>query len=121
MDLRYSAEDEVFRAQVRTWLAEHAPRQPLRTVAEQKAWHRKLYAAGYLGMGWPKAYGGHGARPIEQAIVIEELARANAPSSINWTGLGLVGPTLIHHGTDAQRERLVLGRQGVQDLEFHRA
>jgi alkylation response protein AidB-like acyl-CoA dehydrogenase len=105
MDLCYAAEDEDFRTRVRSWLAEHAPREPLRTVAEKKSWHRKLYEAGYLGMGWPNVYGGRAARPIEQAIVIEEMARANAPSSINWAGLGLVGPTLIHHGTDAQRER----------------
>lgn len=107
MDLRYTAEDEAFRAEARAWLAEHAPREPLRTVAEKKAWHRKLYEAGYLGMGWPKAYGGYARRPIEQAIVTEEMARANAPGSINWAGLGLVGPTLIHHGTDAQRERYI--------------
>ena len=105
MDLRYTPEDEAFRNQVRTWLAENAPREQLRTVEQKKAWHRKLYEAGYLGMGWPKAYGGREARPIEQAIVIEEMARASAPGSINWAGLGLVGPTLIHHGTDAQRER----------------
>src|ERR671926_1886824 len=105
MDLRYTAEDEAFRAQVRAWLAGNAPREPLRTVEEKKAWHRKLYEAGYLGMGWPKVYGGREARPIEQAIVVEEMARAKAPSSINWAGLGLVGPTLIHHGTDAQRKR----------------
>ncbi|HET7035648.1 MAG TPA: acyl-CoA dehydrogenase family protein [Thermomicrobiaceae bacterium] len=105
MDLRFTAEDEAFRASVRAWLAEHAPREPLRTVAEKKAWHRTLYEAGYLGMGWPRAYGGREARPIEQAIVVEEMARANAPASINWAGLGLVGPTLIHHGSDAQRER----------------
>ncbi len=105
MDLRYTDEDKAFRAAVRDWLAEHAPREPLGTVAEKKAWHRKLYEAGYLGMGWPKAYGGREARPIEQAIVIEEMARAKAPGSINWAGLGLVGPTLIHHGTDEQRER----------------
>jgi alkylation response protein AidB-like acyl-CoA dehydrogenase len=105
MDLRYTPEDQAFRAQVRAWLEQHAPREPLRTVEEKKAWHRKLYEAGYIGMGWPKQYGGHEARPIEQAIVVEEMARANAPASINWAGLGLVGPTLIHHGTDAQRER----------------
>ncbi len=105
MDLRYTAADEMFRDQVRTWLAENTPRESLRTTAARKAWHRKLYEAGYLGMGWPKEYGGLDARPVEQAIVIEEMARANAPGSINWAGLGLVGPTLIHHGTDAQRER----------------
>lgn len=107
MDLRYTAQDEAFRAEVRAWLAEHAPREPLRTTADKKAWHRTLYEAGYLGMGWPKAYGGREARPVEQAIVIEEMARANAPSSINWAGLGLVGPTLIHHGAEAQRERYI--------------
>ena len=107
MNLRYTTEDEAFRTQVRAWLAENAPREPLRTTEERKAWHRKLYEAGYLGMGWPKAYGGHERRPIEQAIVTEEMARVNAPSSINWAGLGLVGPTLIHHGTDAQRERYI--------------
>lgn len=105
MDLRYTAQDNEFRAQVRTWLSDNVPSETLKTVAEKKAWHRKLYEAGYLGMGWPKAYGGREARPIEQAIVVEEMARANAPSSINWAGLGLVGPTLIHHGTDEQRER----------------
>ncbi|HYI16208.1 MAG TPA: acyl-CoA dehydrogenase family protein [Thermomicrobiales bacterium] len=105
MDLRYTAEDEAFRTRVRSWLAENAPREPLRTTDARKAWHRSLYEAGYLGMGWPKAYGGREARPVEQAIVIEEMAKANAPGSINWAGLGLVGPTLIHHGSDAQRER----------------
>lgn len=107
MDLRYTPEDEAFRERLRSWLAANAPRAPLRTTEEKRAWHRKLYEAGYIGMGWPKAYGGREARPIEQAIVIEEMARANAPGSINWAGLGLVGPTLIHHGTDAQRERYI--------------
>jgi alkylation response protein AidB-like acyl-CoA dehydrogenase len=105
MDLRYTAADEAFRARVRAWLAEHAPRAPLRTVAAKKAWHRALYEAGYVGMGWPKEYGGRDARPIEQAIVVEELARADAPPSANWAGLSLAGPTLIHHGTAAQRAR----------------
>jgi alkylation response protein AidB-like acyl-CoA dehydrogenase len=105
MDLRFTAEDEAFRQQVRAWLEANTPKAPLRTVAQKKDWHRKLHEAGYLGMGWPKAYGGRDARPMEQAIVLEEMSRANAPSSLNWAGLGLVGPTLIHHGTDAQRER----------------
>ena len=105
MDLRYTAEDEAFRARVRAWLTARAPRAPLRTVAQKKAWHRALYEAGFIGMGWPKAYGGQDARPIEQAIVVEELAREDAPPSANWAGLSLAGPTLIHHGTAAQRER----------------
>ena len=107
MDLRYTATDEAFRMQVRAWLQENAPRTPLHTITEKKAWHRKLFDAGYIGMGWPKAYGGREARPIEQAIVIQEMTLANAPNSVNWAGLGLVGPTLIHHGSEAQRERYI--------------
>jgi alkylation response protein AidB-like acyl-CoA dehydrogenase len=81
------------------------PAEPLRTLEERKAWHRKLHAAGYLGMRWPVEYGGHGARPMEEAIVADELARANAPAPTNGLGLGIVGPTIIVHGTPAQKAR----------------
>jgi alkylation response protein AidB-like acyl-CoA dehydrogenase len=107
MDLFYTEEDEMFRAQVRDWLAENLPEKRPETQEEARAWHRKLYEAGYVGMGWPVAYGGRNARPMEQAILGEELARANAPGTVNGLGIGLVGPTLIHHGTDAQRERFL--------------
>src|SRR5438067_439886 len=56
-------------------------------------------------MGWPKAYSGHEARPMEQAIVAEELARANAPAPLNGLGIGFIGPTLIVHGSEAQKQR----------------
>ena len=64
MDLKDTAEDIAFRKQVRTWLEANLPRAPLRTLDDRKAWHRKLYEAGYLGMGWPKEFGGGGARPM---------------------------------------------------------
>jgi alkylation response protein AidB-like acyl-CoA dehydrogenase len=105
MDLRYTNEDEAFRQDVRNWLEANLPRTKLRTMAERQAWHRKLYDAGYVGMGWPKEYGGQEARPMEQAIVAEELARVNAPQGVNGLGIGIVGPTLIHHGTEEQKKR----------------
>ena len=104
MDLNYTAEDVAFRKQVRTWLEHNMPRQ-IRNLDERKAWHRRLYEAGYLGMGWPKEYGGQGARPMEQAIVADEMARAGAPAPTNGLGLGIVGPTIVVHGTDAQKRR----------------
>lgn len=107
MDLFYTAEDEAFRAQVRNWLVKNLPEKRPETHEESRAWHRKLYEAGYVGMGWPRAYGGRDARPMEQAILGEELARVDAPATVNGLGIGLVGPTLIHHGTDAQRERFL--------------
>ncbi len=103
MDLNYTAEDKAFRQQVRHWLEENIPKKRPETLDERRAWHRKLYEAGYLGMGWPKEYGGQEARPMEQAIVGEELARANAPASLNGLGIGIVAPTLIYHGTEQQK------------------
>jgi alkylation response protein AidB-like acyl-CoA dehydrogenase len=105
MDLNYSPEDVEFRAQTRRWLEANLPRQELATLDERKAWHRKLYEAGYLGMGWPKEYGGQDARPMQQAIVADEMARVNAPAPINGLGIAIVGPTIIVHGTPAQKAR----------------
>ncbi len=107
MDLRYTPEDEAFRQEVRSWLAANVPTQKIRTMEERQAWHRKLYDAGYIGMGWPKEYGGREARPMEQAIVAEEMARINAPAGVNGLGIGIVGPTLIHHGTNDQKQRFL--------------
>ena len=105
MDLNYTPEDLAFRKHVRAWLEHNLPREPIRTLEDRRRWHRRLYEAGYLGMGWPKEYGGGGARPMEQAIVADEMARANAPAPTNGLGLGIVGPTVIVHGTDAQKQR----------------
>src|SRR3989441_2317555 len=105
MDLNYTPEDIAFRKQVRAWLEHNLPRAPITTLAERRVWHRKLYEAGYLGMGWPREYGGGGARPMEQAIVADEMARASAPAPTNGLGLGIVGPTIIVHGTEAQKQR----------------
>jgi alkylation response protein AidB-like acyl-CoA dehydrogenase len=105
MDLNYTPEDLAFRKHVRAWLEHNLPREPIRTLEDRRRWHRRLYEAGYLGMGWPKEYGGGGARPMEQAIVADEMARANAPAPTNGLGLGIVGPTVIVHGSDAQKQR----------------
>jgi alkylation response protein AidB-like acyl-CoA dehydrogenase len=107
MDLNYTAEDIAFRQRVRQWLEENLPKEPLKTLEERRAWHRKLYEAGFIGMGWPKAYGGQEARPMEQAIVGEEMARYNAPAGVGGLGISIVGPTIIHHGTEEQKQRFV--------------
>ncbi|PZS28650.1 MAG: acyl-CoA dehydrogenase, partial [Pseudonocardiales bacterium] len=103
MDLNYTAADTAFRQQVRHWLKANVPRTKLETLDEKRAWHRMLYAAGYRGTGWPQEYGGHPARPMEQAIVAEELARANAPMGLDGLGIDIYVATLIHHGTEQQK------------------
>ena len=105
MDLNYSPEDREFRVSARRWLESNIPKEDLKTLDERKAWHRKLYEGGFLGMGWPKEYGGQGARPMEQAIVADEMARAAAPAPTNGLGLGIVGPTIVVHGNEWQKKR----------------
>ncbi len=56
-------------------------------------------------MGWSVQYGGRGATPLQQAIVADEMARNSAPPPINPLGIAIVGPTIIVHGTPAQKER----------------
>ncbi len=105
MDLTLSAEDRAFRDATRRWFETHTPRHELKTLEEKRQWHRTLYEAGFVGMGWPREYGGQGASALRQAIVADEMARVNAPPTINGLGIGIVGPTIIHHGTEAQKQR----------------
>ncbi len=105
MDLTYTKADTAFRQQARRWLEASVPGTSvkLETLAEKQQWHRKLYDAGYRGTGWPEEYGGHPARPMEQAIVAEEMARANAPVGLDGLGIDIYVATLIHHGTEQQK------------------
>jgi alkylation response protein AidB-like acyl-CoA dehydrogenase len=105
MDLRLSPADVAFRDRIRHWLEANVPRDELKSFAERKAWHRALYEAGLIGMGWPREYGGQSASPMQQAIAADELARINAPPPMNGLGISIVGPTIIVHGTEAQKQR----------------
>src|SRR4029434_129337 len=71
---------------------------------EREAWHRKLYEAGYVGMLWPREYGGWGATPMQQAIVQDEMARVSAPPAINGLGIGFIVPAIIVHRTEEQMQ-----------------
>jgi alkylation response protein AidB-like acyl-CoA dehydrogenase len=118
MDLNYTSEDEAFRQRVRAWFVDHAARQPGggASLAERKAWQRTLYNAGFVGMGWPREYGGQDARPMEQAIVAEEMAMAGVQGPINGLGLSIVGPTLIAHGTEAHKQRHIRRILTAEDI-----
>ena len=83
MDLRYSDEDDEFRARARAWLQANVPRSSRpprgRAAADfDRAWQRKLYEHGWAGIAWPREYGGRGLSPLQQVIWYEELARAHA-------------------------------------------
>ncbi len=113
MDLRDTAEEAEFRAELRAWIAENLPEDKRggRGGAQRfddpfmREWSRKLYEAGYAGLTWPKEYGGEGAPPSFQAMLYEELAAAQAPAHIGVIGLGMAGPTIVAHGTEEQKAR----------------
>jgi alkylation response protein AidB-like acyl-CoA dehydrogenase len=72
-----------------------------------REWQRRLHQAGFLGAAWPKEHGGAGLSDIEQAILNEELARADAPSPLGSMGLSWVGPAILRFGTEEQKQRFV--------------
>jgi alkylation response protein AidB-like acyl-CoA dehydrogenase len=112
VDLRYSREDESFRAGIRAWLEKQVPAHgpppppddwPARR-AYDTAWQRKLCDAGLAGLAWPSEFGGRGLPIGQQLVYFEEYARAEAPYiGVNFVGLMHAGPTLIAEGSAAQR------------------
>jgi alkylation response protein AidB-like acyl-CoA dehydrogenase len=114
VDLRYTAEEERFRAELRDWL-EHVlpalPPEPDRNDWPARrtydtAWQRMLFQAGYAGINWPTDYGGRGASPSQHLIFLEETERLHAPYvGANFVGLLHAGPTLIAEADDEQRTR----------------
>jgi alkylation response protein AidB-like acyl-CoA dehydrogenase len=117
MDFDYSPQEEAFRRELRTWLEANPPEgynpetfeqldQEAR-FAIQFAWQKKLHAAGLVGIHWPKEYGGRGATLVEQTIYQQEMARIRAPGVANPLGISIVGPTLMHWGTEEQKKRHV--------------
>jgi len=118
MDLNLTTEELKFRDEFRAWLENNIPKDwsgvdvrehesSRRRFEFLRAWQKKMAEAGWVGIHWPKEYGGRGASIIQQAIFIEEMARTQAPPLINVLGLSLLGPTLIAYGTPEQKERFL--------------
>lgn len=120
MDFKDSPEESKFRKQVGDWLHSHIPREwrasgfgldmePEERFRFFRAWQKTLYEGGWVGLSWPREYGGRGATLMEQVIFNEESARARAPLPLNVIGLNMVGPTIIVHGTEEQKRRFLPG------------
>ena len=122
MDLNYTPEQVAFRDEVRAWLADNVPAQPLPPnttpdgFAAHRAWEKRLYDAGYAAIHWPKQYGGRDADLLTVAVFQEEYVRAGAPNRLNALGLGLAGPTLMVFGTDEQKQRWLPGILSCEDI-----
>src|SRR5207245_1293625 len=115
MDFSLTSEQQAFRQTVRAWLKENIPHEwkhlgsseipRLEAYELLREWQRKLYDAGFIGLTWPKEYGGRGLTFMEELILHEEMALAKAPPILNVLGVGMAGPTIIAYGTEAQKKR----------------
>jgi alkylation response protein AidB-like acyl-CoA dehydrogenase len=113
VDLSDSPEQARYRETVRTWLREHRDEAPPAAgsnedadyVAARRRWQGRLAEAGLAGVTWPAEYGGRGLGPIEHVIVNQEISAAGVPGILDTIGVGMLGPTIIAHGTDAQKTR----------------
>lgn len=114
MDLAYTREQEDFRNQVRTFLADSRDLIPEyfgvnRPTEEARAWQRLLIANGYTARAIPRKYGGAECPPdiMRAYIIAEEFALARAPLGLVNQGISMLVPTLLELGTDEQKEKWI--------------
>ncbi len=118
------ADLETFRAETRSWLEANCPpemREPVRDEDDvywggrratfkndaQKAWFEACVAKGYTVPAWPKEYGGAGLNPAEAKVLREEMSRINARPPLSSFGIWMLGPALLHFGTEGQKQRFL--------------
>ena len=118
MNFDFTDKEEAFRKEVRAWLETNLPddlrgrafassRADREEVQKLRAWQKRMHAAGYVGMDWPREYGGRGASIVEMVVLYQEMARAESPQLVNRGGVSMLGPTLMKYGTPAQRTRFL--------------
>jgi alkylation response protein AidB-like acyl-CoA dehydrogenase len=120
VDFEDSPQEAAFRAEVRAWFDANAPRKTAATqrlsvleamddspdaIAVARKWQRRLFDAGWAAITWPAEYGGRGAGPLEAVVFGEELGRYDVPVGLFTIGIGMIGPTIVTHGTSAQQKR----------------
>ena len=105
---------EALRTEVRAFLAEALADFPAEKRAESwsggdRAFSRKVGARGWIGMTWPKRYGGHERSFLERYVVLEEMLAAGAPVMYHWIADRQSGPLILRYGTEAQRQAIIPG------------
>jgi alkylation response protein AidB-like acyl-CoA dehydrogenase len=111
VDLNDTPELAEYRARVRAWLEEHKHEAPASrgdddaSVAARRAWQRRLAEDRLAAVTWPAEYGGAGLGPLQQVVVNQEIGRAGVPGIFDIIGVGMLGPTLIAHGSEDQKQR----------------
>ena len=113
MQLAYTTEQQAFRAEVRSWMEAHVPKEPLVTLECREGydshveWERTLASGNWGMVTWPEAYGGRGLDLIQWLIFEEEYFHAGGPNRANQNGIFLLGPTIMEFGTEEQKSRFL--------------
>ena len=115
MDFTLTSDQQQFRERVRSWLTTNisAEWKALGSTEVPRAeaydflrrWQKQLHDGGFIGVTWPKEYGGQGLTFVEEMILHEEMALQKAPPMLNVLGVGMAGPTIIAYGTEEQKKR----------------
>ena len=117
---------DAFRSELRAWLERHVPDDlsPEKAadltdderISRLRAWQRTLADARWIGITWPREYGGREAGIAEQIVYVEEMARARAPEIIGNLGIGIAGPPILAYGSDEQKRRFAHRILTAEDL-----
>jgi alkylation response protein AidB-like acyl-CoA dehydrogenase len=115
LDFTLTPDQQAFRERVRSWLKANIPPEwkalgstevPRAEAYELgRRWQRTLFDGGFIGVTWPREYGGQGLTFVEEMILHEEMALQKAPPILNILGVGMAGPTIIAYGTEEQKQR----------------
>ncbi|GAA2342731.1 acyl-CoA dehydrogenase family protein [Saccharopolyspora halophila] len=111
MDLSIPQQDLDFRDEVRAWLHEHVPAEPLPSLeteegfAAHRQWEATLAADRLSVVSWPAEFGGRAASLLQWVLFEEEYYAAGAPGRVSQNGIFLLAPTLFEHGTAEQQQR----------------
>ncbi|SKY92867.1 Probable acyl-CoA dehydrogenase FadE [Mycobacteroides abscessus subsp. abscessus] len=122
MDLTFDAAADEFRSEVRTWLADHVPAQPLPSMdtAEgfeaHREWERTMAADRMSVVSWPEEFGGRDAPLLHWIIFEEEYYRAGAPGRVSQNGIFLLAPTLFEHAHPEQLARIMPRMARADDI-----
>ncbi len=118
-----------FEVEVDRWMQENKPEDPGFILPETfmevgtdqqfeflRDWQALVYEAGYVGMGWPKEYGGGGMDQAFQDAATRAMARNKTPFLPNTIGLNWAGPLILHMGTEEDKQRYIKGILSAEDI-----
>ncbi len=127
MDLRFTPEQDAFRAEVRAWLEANVPSEakgtgPLPSLdtaegfAAHRVWEQAMFDARLSVVSWPEEFGGRGAGLLEWLIFEEEYYRAQAPTRVGQNGIFLLAPTIFEFGTPEQQARYLPAMASAREV-----